>query len=77
MSIHIRHIVDGVDFHGDQWTFGSTNGRADARFGGAHADGSVGLHYWADGALVTYRRKCSTYRKAQRLLLQYLKGYHV
>lgn len=50
------------DYTGD-WTYG-TGGRQ-GRFGGAHPDGLLHLHSWADG-LVTRRVKCSTYRIVEK-----------
>lgn len=58
------------------WTFGS-GGRA-GRYGGAHRCGRVNLHSWGPNNEMLVRKiQCSSYRKAQRKLLQWLKGYNV
>lgn len=54
-----------------------THGSTGSRFGGAHPDGTLGLHWYVAGKLQYRRIKCSSYREAQRKLLQYLKGYNV
>jgi hypothetical protein len=61
---------------GETFTYG-TQGMVGNRFGGAHKNGIVGLHEYVRGQLVYKKVKCSTYRKAQRKLLQWLKGYNV
>lgn len=78
----IDHYSDPLNT-GTTYTHGST---AD-RFGGAYRNGQVQLHYWRttvggpmDGRqkLVSLPKiKCATYRKAQRKLRQWLKGYSV
>ena len=58
------------------WTFGT--GGKDGRYGGAHRNGMVNLHSWGPGNEMLCRKvQCSTYRKAQRKLRQWLKGYNV
>lgn len=71
--MHLNHNAD----NGLGSTF--THGTVNARFGGAHRDGVVNLHWWVDGTteLRSAKRKCGTYRKAQRKLIQWLKGYNV
>lgn len=71
-----------VDKHDDgagnprRWTFGSSSGPG-SRFGGAHLDGTVGLHDYTPGA-VRYRIvKCRSYRRAVRVLRWHLMGYKV
>jgi len=59
---------------GPNCTFGSN---AKHRFGAAFRNGSVGLNDYVDGELTYHNVKCSTYRKAQRKLQQWLKGYNV
>lgn len=58
------------------WTFGSRG--KDGRYGGAHRDGRVNLNSWGPNNEMLVRTvQCSTYRKAQRKLRQWLKGYNV
>lgn len=59
------------------YTHGTGGALPRGRFGGAHRDGAVNIHHWVGSELFTARRKCSTYRKAQRKLLQWMKGYNV
>ena len=58
------------------WSFGS--GGVGSRYGGAHRCGHVNLHSWGPNNESLVRQiKCGSYRKAQRKLLQWLKGYSV
>ena len=74
--ISLRQQLRDEDSPGT-YTFGTGGANPKGRFGGAHPNGSVNLHYWVGSELVSAHRKCSTYRKAQRKLLQWLKGYNV
>jgi hypothetical protein len=70
-------VLDNKGEQGDPaaWTYGGVSGR----YGGAYRNGRAALSRW-DKATQTHVRKavkCSTYRKAQRKLLQWLKGYNV
>uniref|UniRef100_A0AAU6W122 Uncharacterized protein n=4 Tax=unclassified bacterial viruses TaxID=12333 RepID=A0AAU6W122_9VIRU len=69
----LNQTVDNL--MGDTFTHGSSM----RRFGGAHRDGHVNFYYWDDVNCkhVMVRKKCGSYRKAQRKLLQWLKGYNV
>lgn len=76
--ISIKQVPAGETL--GSWTYG-TGGPA-GRFGGANPNGRLHLHHWStnvDGSqrLHTHRQRCSTYRKAQRKLRQWLNGYNV
>jgi hypothetical protein len=73
MSIFINQLTLNT-FDGEVRTHGSVGNR----FGSARKCGGVSLYQW-DGHVLrpTVNFKCSTYRKAQRKLLQWLKGYTV
>lgn len=69
-------IKEQTDAPGPSWSFGS--GGVNGRYGGAHRDGKASLHSWGPANEMLCRTvKCSTYRKAQRKLRQWLKGYNV
>jgi len=73
MSIVLNHTL--VDSESGR---PRTHGSVGARFGSARNDGTVSLYQWHGTTLGRCRNsQCSTYRKAQRKLLQWLKGYNV
>lgn len=73
MSIHLNHLTRNSDDLTHR-----THGTVGDRFGGARLDGTASLYRWEGVILMPTRNiKCSTYRKAQRKLLQWLKGYNV
>jgi hypothetical protein len=70
----LNHNADCPAALGPSCTYGRN---AAHRFGAAFRNGSVGLHAYVGGQLTYHNVKCSTYRKAQRKLIQWLKGYNV
>lgn len=73
MSIRMNHLTKCHDTSEVR-----THGTVGDRFGGARKDGTASLYEWRGVTLLPTRNiKCSTYRKAQRKLLQWLKGYNV
>lgn len=82
--MNLNHNCDPLG-SGVTHTHGSRSDLAWGRFGGAYRDGTVSRHHWVpvkgdrtDRELVTLPRlKFATYRKAQRKLRQWLKGYTI
>lgn len=74
----MSYLVSKVDPVIGEWTYGNSTWLQ--RFGGAYKGSRVAsLTYWctATNKHVTRNVKCASYRKAQRKLLQWIKGYNV
>lgn len=52
-------------------------GTYEGRFGCAWPDGTVSMHVWNGSEYVNHKVRCSSYRRAVRLLRMHLKGYSV